>query len=347
MAQEVSNENSVGARPYTLILRVTERCEVGCDHCCINAIPTGSEMDVQLLEETLDGAKDNGVGLIHISGGEPLMHPELEEFVRTAAARGFYVELTTSTYSRQGEDDAGRIAGMKAAGLKRVMLSYDAAHAVRVSIDHFAEFVRKAQAEDLEVCVVIVDWEGSAWPLERVKTECESRGVNGELVDWCRSGLSSVGRAARSYRKRATPSGKGARCPYVLTAPTLAPDGTVFLCPNLQSRSRLYQLGNAKKQPMGDILGNLQSSRFYRSLSTLGPHGAAEVIGLDPDELSEDMCDCCQVVLKAAEDADSYAKVEDAISDAEPVLVDIEALLPGHRRFVLGEERPQTGCLCG
>jgi len=98
---------------------------------------------------------------------------------------------------------------------------------------------------------------------------------------------------------------------------------------------------------MAEILGTLQSSRFYRSLSALGPHGAAEVIGLTLDELSEDMCDCCQVVLKVAEDPNSYAKVEDAISDEETVPVDIEALLPGHRRFVLGEERPQAGCLCG
>jgi organic radical activating enzyme len=347
MLQEFSQENAVVARPYTLIVRVTERCEVGCNHCCINAIPTGAEMDLQLLEETLDGARESGVGLIHISGGEPLMHSEVERFVRSSSDRGLYVELTTSTYSKQGEDDSARLAGMKAAGLKRVMLSYDEAHAARVSIDHFARFVREAQSEDLEVCVVVVDWEGSAWPIERVKSECESRGVNGELVDWCRSNLSSVGRAARSYREKVSPSGKGARCPYVLTAPTLAPDGTVFLCPNLQSKSKLYQLGSVRTSPIGEILGDLQASSFYRALSALGPHGVAEVIGLTPDELPEDMCDCCQVVLKAAEDPDAYAKVENAISGDETVAVDLNALLPGHRRFVLGEERPQTGCLCG
>jgi MoaA/NifB/PqqE/SkfB family radical SAM enzyme len=337
----------VPARPYALIIRATERCKVGCDHCCINATGKGQDMELSMAERVLQDASKVGIGLIHLSGGEPLLHKQLEEIIKAAADLNLYVELTTSTYTEPGAHPASSLARFKEAGLKRVMLSYDAAHARKVSIEQFAEFVCEAQAQDLEVCAVVVEWESSTWPMERVKAQCEDLGVNGDLVDWCRSNLSIVGRAENKYADQSTPSCEGARCPYVLTAPTLAPDGTVFLCPNLQSRSKLFQLGNVKQQPLDEILEQAQASRFYQSLSAQGPHKLSAAIGLPPNEVPADMCGCCQALLRKAEDPETFAKMESSIpEEIAPADLEVEALLPGHRRFVLGEERPETGCLC-
>lgn len=335
------------ARPYALIVRATERCKVGCDHCCISATGQGLDMELSLAERVLQDASKGGIGLIHLSGGEPLLHKQLEEFIKAAADLDLYVELTTSTYTESGAHPASSLARFKAAGLKRVMLSYDAAHARKVSIEQFAEFMCEAQAQDLEVCAVVVEWESSPWPLERVKAQCEALGVNGDLVDWCRSSLSLVGRAKNKYTDQSAPSCEGARCPYVLTAPTMAPDGTVFLCPNLQSRSKLFQLGNVNEQPLHEILEQAQASRFYQTLSAQGPHSLAESVGLETSGVPADMCGCCQMLLRKAEDPDIFARIESSLpEEAIPAVLDIEALLPGHRRFVLGEERPETGCLC-
>ena len=135
----------IPARPWALIVRVTDACRVGCDHCCVSAVPKGVELDARLLAVALREAGDAGVGLIHFSGGEPLLRYELEGFVARATELGFFVEVTTSTFTTPDEPTADRVAALRDAGLKRVMLSYDAAHARRVPIDQYAGFMREAQ----------------------------------------------------------------------------------------------------------------------------------------------------------------------------------------------------------
>lgn len=343
------------ARPYTLIVRTTERCEVGCNHCSINATPRGRDAARTLIESVLPDARAAGVGLIHFSGGEPLLHADLEQFVRTAEENGLFVELTTSTWTKRSDNPILRIAALRQAGLQRVMLSYDAAHARQVDIGHYAEFMREALDQNIEVCACIVEWPGSEWTLERVRAECGERGCTVDQVDWCRIGLSVVGRAAGRHAPPAEPEGSAsvlaARCPYVLTAPTLAPDGTVFLCPNLESRSRLFRLGSVHEIPVGEILASLEASRFYRSLALHGPGRLLTLLGDQADGASMpvDMCGACQRLLQEAErQPEVRQRIEDlAPADGTPVALDIEALLPGHRRWVLGEERSETGCVCG
>lgn len=334
------------ARPYALIVRSTERCEVGCTHCSINATPQGLDIDASLLEDVLASAREAGVGLIHFSGGEALLHPRLQSQIGLASDLGMYVELTTSTYTRPGESPADRLAGMKASGLQRVMLSYDEAHARRVPIAHYAAFVREAQRQDLEVCACVVEWVGTCWSLERVLDACRMEGCDVEAIDWCRIELSPVGRAARRTPGGvAMKPGGSARCPYVLTAPTLAPDGSVLLCPNVISSAPLFRIGDVRERKLKSILEAFLSSRFYRALAAHGPQ--ALLADIEPDA-GEDMCGACHRVLKAAEDPSVMARIAERAPDAsEPVPLDVDALLPGHRRFVLGEARPMSGCLCG
>lgn len=197
------------------------------------------------------------------------------------------------------------------------------------------------------MCALVVDWPGSAWPVERVRAECEARGVRGELVDWCRTGLSQVGRAAAGAVGRPG-SGEAAVCPYVLTTPTLAPTGHVYLCPNARTTTPLFHLGDMKEESLGEILARQQSSPFYRGLAAIGPHEAARRIGLPLLDTPTDMCGGGQTVLARAEDADAFAAVATAAPPAdEPIPLDADALLPGHRRFVRGEARPEVGCACG
>lgn len=332
------------ARPYALIVRATERCEVGCDHCSIDARRDGMDLTSALLERALDGARSAGVGLIHFSGGEPLVNSRLEEFVAAALARGFETEVTTSTFTTKGEDTTDRVRSLRAAGLARVMLSYDAAHARTVAIDQYARFMLEAQREGIETCAVVVEWPGAAWNVQRLKAECARRGVDVDRVDWCRTDLSLEGRAARRYQT-VPPSGCDARCPYVLTAPTLRPDGVVQLCPNLQSRSRLFVIGDVRERPLDALLAEMLSSPLYRSLALLGPHRAAMAMGLESPPA--DMCACCRSVLAAAEDPEAQARLVAAgPTGEEDVLLVMEALLPAHQRFVRGESRPEGACTC-
>lgn len=345
----MSTLTSIPQKSYTLIVRITERCNVGCNHCSIDAKPKGNDLQSDLLHSVLNRADRAGVGLIHFSGGEPLLHPELEPFIKTAADAGYYVEITTSTFT-SGEDVSQRVAKLQEQGLQRFMVSYDAAHAKRVSIESYARFIVAAQRHNLELCACIVDWPGSDWPLERVKAECEALGVDGSTVDWCRVQLSLVGRAAANLGelKEQVANGSCTRCPFVFTAPTLIPDGTVYLCPNVNSRSQLFQIGNVNQDPIDTVLKRTENSPLYRSLAWHGPQTLAAKLEIASSEVATDMCRSCQAVLEAAESPVIRERIE-ALAPPEGQLIplEVEALLPGHRRFVLGEKRPEYGCVCG
>lgn len=339
----------VPARPYTLIIRATERCAVGCDHCSISATPRGADLSLESLVEVLQEARRADVGLIHFSGGEPLLHADLERFVQAAGEHGFYAELTTSTFTHEGDNPSTRLRTLRDVGLRRVMLSYDASHARRVPIGRYAAFLLESLAQGIEVCACVVEWPESPWTLERVRSECESLGCEVAAVDWCRVGLSLVGRAAR-YEGRVSEAGGGedARCPYVLVAPTLAPNGVVHLCPNVQSDSPLFTVGNVHEQPLSQILASMEGSALYRALSAHGPHGLVRRLSLPLLDVPRDMCRCCQSVLRLAERPEIRRRIEEsAPPEGVPIPLDVDALLPGHRRFVLNEARPEGGCLCG
>jgi radical SAM protein with 4Fe4S-binding SPASM domain len=87
-----------------LTLLITTRCSSRCKHCYINVnvnVNTGSEsqcdMPVALAEELLRQARDSGVRQIVISGGEPLLHPQLEEILTSCRKQlpNAYLKLQT------------------------------------------------------------------------------------------------------------------------------------------------------------------------------------------------------------------------------------------------------------
>jgi len=143
-------------------------------------------------------------------------------------------------------------------------------------------------------------------------------------------------------------SGEAAICPYVLTAPTLAPTGDVYLCPNARTSTPLFRLGSLVDESLSDILARQQASSFYRGLAAIGPHEAARRFGLPSSHTPADMCACCQLVLDRAADDRAFQAVASAAPPAnESIPLDTDSLLPGHRRFVHGEQRPAVGCTCG
>ena len=65
-----------------MLLKITEKCSLGCTHCVNNAKPNGKHMSFEVLKDTLDFIrKTNTYQHIIITGGEPTEHPE---FVKMA-----------------------------------------------------------------------------------------------------------------------------------------------------------------------------------------------------------------------------------------------------------------------
>lgn len=66
-----------------MMLKITERCTMGCKHCMNDAKSDGKDMTFQVFKDSLDFLRDNGLGQIHlvISGGEPLECESFDKFM--------------------------------------------------------------------------------------------------------------------------------------------------------------------------------------------------------------------------------------------------------------------------
>ena len=96
------------------------RCNLDCGYC--NEYDNVSK-PVPLVEmkKRLDLLADMGTSIITISGGEPLMHPELEEIIRHIRRRGMIAGMITNGFLLSKE----RINSLNESGLEHLQISID------------------------------------------------------------------------------------------------------------------------------------------------------------------------------------------------------------------------------
>lgn len=75
-------------------IEVTADCNLSCPYCSRPRL--GAYMDRSVFLGILSRCKQEGYDAVALGGGEPLLHPEVRFFVRTAAQEGFSVTLTTN-----------------------------------------------------------------------------------------------------------------------------------------------------------------------------------------------------------------------------------------------------------
>src|SRR6202044_1421540 len=96
------------------------RCNLDCGYC--NEYDNVSKpVPLEEMKKRLDLLADMGTSMITISGGEPLMHPELEEVVRHMRKRGIYAGMITNGFLLSKE----RIGKLNEAGLEFLQISID------------------------------------------------------------------------------------------------------------------------------------------------------------------------------------------------------------------------------
>ena len=96
------------------------RCNLDCGYC--NEYDDVSKpVPLAEMKRRLDLLADMGTSMITISGGEPLMHPELEEVIRHARERGMYAGMITNGFLLSKE----RIGKLNDAGLEYLQISID------------------------------------------------------------------------------------------------------------------------------------------------------------------------------------------------------------------------------
>ena len=117
------------AKPLWLLAELTYKCPLQCPYCSNPLDFAGSRFKHELTTEewsrVFREAQALGVLQLGLSGGEPLLRPDLESLVATAQQLGLYTSLITSAH-RLTQD---RLAALKRAGLDHVQISVQAADA--------------------------------------------------------------------------------------------------------------------------------------------------------------------------------------------------------------------------
>ncbi|MDP2361636.1 MAG: radical SAM protein [bacterium] len=322
------------AVPYVLALRVTERCHTGCGHCYLGAGPQGEEMGLGLVRAVVRQASELSIRTIHVTGGEPLLHAELEEIVGTARSAGLMVEMVTSIFSPGQLAPPVRLRRLAHAGLERVMVSYDDWHARVVSLRELAAFLDCGLTLGLDVAVNVVEQSGSTWTCDTLLHACAGLFQGAESVDWLPAQISSIGRAAASGLKESIDA-CGARCAFSLTSPTVTPSGEVVVCCNAKQDTPGMKLGKIGKDSLACCLNRLAAHPLARINAVFGPHRAWPVFGNSLEDAPSGTCASCQMMMKQFSDCDAVARLE-TLSRSLPaeLPLDFEALNTWCRRAI-------------
>jgi len=106
--------------PIDVHLIPVRRCNLSCDYC--NEYDRFSPpVSLQEMVRRVDRLASFGTTVITISGGEPLLHPDLERIIRRIRGRGIIAGLITNGYLLTAE----RIRALNDAGLDHLQISID------------------------------------------------------------------------------------------------------------------------------------------------------------------------------------------------------------------------------
>jgi pyrroloquinoline quinone biosynthesis protein E len=108
-------------RPYTLVAELTYRCPLRCVYCSnpLDFARHADELDTAAWCRVFSEAEELGVVQLNLTGGEPLVRPDLESLIEHARRLDLYTNLITSGIPVTRE----RLARFRALGLDNVQLS--------------------------------------------------------------------------------------------------------------------------------------------------------------------------------------------------------------------------------
>lgn len=96
------------------------RCNLACTYC--NEFDKTSEpVPLETLYQRIDRLASLGTTIMTISGGEPLLHPQLDDVIRHAREHGIIAGMITNGYLLTAE----RIERLNSAGLEHLQISID------------------------------------------------------------------------------------------------------------------------------------------------------------------------------------------------------------------------------
>jgi MoaA/NifB/PqqE/SkfB family radical SAM enzyme len=126
--------------PILAHLIVTRRCNLACGYCN-EYEPSVPPVPLEALQKRADRLAELGTRVVTLSGGEPLLHPGLEEVIARIRRRGMLAGLITNGYLLT----TARIRKLNEAGLDHLQISIDNVRPGPVSVKSLKVLDRKLQ----------------------------------------------------------------------------------------------------------------------------------------------------------------------------------------------------------
>lgn len=295
------------AAPWALLAELTHACPLHCPYCSnpLELVRRRAELAADEWARVLAEAADLGVVQAHISGGEPLLRPDLERIVAAAHRAGVYTQLVTSGLGLTAE----RLDALIDAGIDSVQLSVqDADRANSDLIAGRASYAAKERAagviraaglpfglnvvlhrHNLDRLPQIIEL-GERWGADRVEL------ANAQFYGWALRNrdvlLPTAEQLDRAKRTVAGHRAKSRRPELVWVLPdyhegvpkpcmggwgarsiTVAPDGTALPCPAAYAMTDLRP-PNVRDRPLSWIWRRSDAFNAYRGTAWMsGPCG--------------------------------------------------------------------------
>lgn len=129
------------AHPLLVHLIPTRRCNIDCGYC--NEYDKVSQpIPLETMSRRLDRLAELGTSVVACSGGEPMLHPELDAIIRGIRERGMIAGLITNGYLLS----PARIEALNRAGLDYMQISIDNVEPDEVSKKSLRLLDKKLQA---------------------------------------------------------------------------------------------------------------------------------------------------------------------------------------------------------
>lgn len=109
-------------------------CNLKCRHCFLSCNPkynNKSFLHIDKVKASLEATKGEGVNAIYLTGGEPLLHPEINNILRLCLRRANTTILTNGTM----------LNDKKVRFLRQLEDNYNFEIIFRVSLDHYDELI--------------------------------------------------------------------------------------------------------------------------------------------------------------------------------------------------------------
>src|SRR5262245_58674827 len=128
------------AHPLLVQIIPIRRCNIDCGYCN-EYDKTSPPVPTAILERRIDKLRELGTSVVAFSGGEPMLHPDLDRLIRHIRSRGMMAGLITNGYFLVPK----RIQELNASGLDFLQISIDNVEPDEVSKKSLRLLDRKLQ----------------------------------------------------------------------------------------------------------------------------------------------------------------------------------------------------------